>query len=212
MASSSSALPQIRACMAPAEVQQHLNDIIGKTPDSSDTMLFNKEVSWADGGQRANWAHTFADVDSRGLFSDWLKAGMGGKEHRAGLFTTMETGWVGKVGWPEISDWEAHAWLGFLVGTAGKKGKILAIWDSNGKVRLEGRGDFNGRMCAGAHKLYRFLVDKKKMKISGVMVGGSGNTEEGICLKLSLEKLRELMVAEGDLVEKLEKEGFSRIR
>jgi len=74
----------------------------------------------------------------------------------------------------------AHAWVAVIVGTKGKEGKDLFIWDSDAQECIEKHGiKFNKTLLGPQRDLYKFLIGQN-MGIKRVQLQYEANTQPAL--------------------------------
>lgn len=181
-----------------AEIEQHLYNILLAYGAKADAYWLDvRPVGFKDGEQKRNWK-TFEDTQKLLTFSDFLlKRGYkqtpkGRYTTLLGFFCTWSRSWVGLT--PE--QWKKepwHAWAAALVGSNGRPGKDLLIWDCNGWPK--GRAVRAKNLLGQQKNLLKRATEAGR--INNVWFGGQGNFGKGHCVRLTADWIAAICVAGG---------------
>jgi hypothetical protein len=178
----------------------------GKAED--DWFLHTNPIGFKDAEQKANWKE-FGDSKQLHCFSQWIREPHYKATCIIGFFCTWIETWVDKP----IEHWKKapwHAWAAVLKWdkNAKKQGKSLIIWDSN--AYLHPLPTKKEHLLGQQRNLIRYLKDSR-YKIDDIWIGGSGNTNAGLCMKLTGEWVYELLKKGGLELNQLRDMGFRKL-
>jgi len=122
-------------------------------------------------------------------FQLWIRKPLNGASGRVGVFITWTGGWVGqtKVAFKKA---KRHIWV--AVFTKGR----LVIFDSNSDLLPE-EVTGNDLWLHRQRALFTYL--KNEGYRPNVWVGGKGNNDQGICLKVTGRWIQKVMAGELDI-------------
>ena len=188
-------LPALWSGSPYADVEAHLQHLQAITPHS--IMLYPYQVSFNSASHQANWVGVFLHLyRAHHTIMQFLTHPLGGRRHRAALFSTDTESWVGQR--PPWHDRVYHAWCGIVAANPGRQGKRLLIWDPNGRYRLAiapGTYLYN-EVTLGAQRAFCTRA-KARMRVDEVWyTGGEEENLDNSCLPMTVAWLARFM-AEG---------------